>query len=146
MELEHVKTCGKAWFLVSQSAQLRQVIAMRAFTTNSSETAGLICSLRPLSWTMRTTKRNGGRFVPARTDSELSVTFTSLQDGQNLRTKSAGLRLDEASRRSVSCNMNLITCWARTLMGSCEHLCEDQPEWDHQSCHIRTREIAVLAN
>ena len=50
-------------------------------TTNSSDTVGRITGrlASPGANTARTTSRKGGRLVPARTDSELSVTFTSLQ-------------------------------------------------------------------
>jgi len=50
----------------------------RARTTNSSDTAGRTGRRWPDADTARTTRRNGGRFVPASTDSELSVTFMSL--------------------------------------------------------------------
>jgi hypothetical protein len=55
-------------------------------TTNSSETAGRIGSRAPAADSARQTRRKGGRFVPASTDSLLSVTFMSLRV-QTLKAK-----------------------------------------------------------
>jgi hypothetical protein len=59
-------------------------LGMLGLTTNCSDTAGRTSGLRtPSTDTACTTRRKGGRFVPARTDSELSVTFSSLHKGRN---------------------------------------------------------------
>ena len=51
----------------------------RQLTTNSSETAGRTRMLAPGGTTALQYSRKGGRFVPASTDSLLSVTLVSLQ-------------------------------------------------------------------